>query len=245
MLLSIVKSLFGKKKDAAVPADGSAAHPAGQPPAEAVALDTLDDEELMLRYGRGDVDAFAILVARHEKPLFNFILRSCGRADLAEELLQDVFERVIKSAPRYQKSAKFTTWVYTIARNICIDRARKQSRRTEVSLDAPIKNAEPDGRTLLDGLADLDVHSAAVDRDRAVFRDRLAKALEELPEEQREVFLMREVSGLKFHEIADIVGCPVPTVKSRMRYALETLRGALAVYRDVSFDEDEKVEVVP
>jgi len=70
-------------------------------------------------------------------------------------------------------------------------------------------------------------------------------AVEELPEEQREVFLLKEVSGLKFREIADVVGAPVPTVKSRMRYALEALRGHLAQYEDIRFDEEERVEVVP
>ncbi|MBA2661546.1 MAG: RNA polymerase sigma factor [Bradymonadaceae bacterium] len=232
MLLAIVKNFFGTKTAAAAVAS--------------VKPEDLCDEDLMIAYSKGDLAAFSVLVKRHERALFNYILRSCGRPDRAEELLQEVFMRVIKSADQYQKTAKFTTWVYTIARNLCIDTARKQNRRVEVSLDQPLGDGDDgEGRSMLDSLADLNVRSAGVDHERNEFRDRLADALAALPEEQREVFIMREVTGLKFQEIAEILGCPLPTVKSRMRYALEYLRGALAAYRDHSFDEEEKLEVAP
>jgi RNA polymerase sigma-70 factor, ECF subfamily len=235
MLLAFVKSLFSRKADA--PSEAA-------PARRAVAYEELSDEDLMFAYAEGDVDAFSVLLKRHERPLYNFILRSCRNPDVADELVQEVFLRVVKSGSSYQKTAKFTTWLYTLARNICIDRARKTSRRVEVSLDQKI-GGEDDGRTLLDGLADLNAQAANIDHDRKEFRALLAKALEELPEEQREVFLMREVSGLKFQEISEVLGVPLPTVKSRMRYALEFLRGAMASYRDHSFDEEEKVEVLP
>lgn len=233
MLLAFVKSLFGKKADA----------PREEAPAT-ISLDGLSDEDLMLRYAEGDVDAFAVLLARHERPLYNFILRSCRKPEVAEEIVQEVFLRVVKSASRYQQTAKFTTWLYTMARNLCIDRARKTGKRVEVSLDQSTSK-DPEGRTLLDGLADMNATSANVDHDRQQFRSLLAKALDEMPEEQREVFVMREVSGLKFREISEILDVPLPTIKSRMRYALEYLRGAMASYRDHSFDEEERVEVLP
>ena len=81
--------------------------------------------------------------------------------------------------------------------------------------------------------------------EREQFLERLQEALAQLPEDQREVFLLKEVSGLKFREIAEIVDAPVPTIKSRMRYALQALRGHLAAYEDASFDEEERREVVP
>lgn len=216
MLLAIVKSLFGPKNERS--------------------HDDMSDEELMLAYGEGDVRAFEVLLRRHERPVFNYIYRSVGRKDVAEELLQDVFLRVIRNASNYQQSAKFTTWLYTIARNICIDRARKKGGK-DLSLDQPI--GEDDKGTFLDQVADSS-SQLATDHDRNVFRQRLEDALKKLPEEQREVFVMREISDLKFREIAEILEIPVPTVKSRMRYALEALRGHLSEYADHSFDEEDE-----
>ena len=226
MLLAIVKNLFGKKK-----AEED----------EPMPLDELCDEELMIAYRDGDVVAFEILVKRHERGIFNFIVRSTGRRDLAEELLQEVFLRIVKSAPKYEQTAKFTTWAYTIARNICIDRARKAKKYSEVSLDNTM-GGDDDGQTFKDALVDEDGGSATVDYDKQQFVKRLKGALAELPDEQREVFVMREFSGLKFREIAEVLEIPVPTVKSRMRYALETLRGHLQMYKGHSFDrEDRKI----
>jgi len=217
MIFSIIKSLF-KAKEPESP------------------LEERADEELMLLYAEGEVKAFEILLKRYERPLFNFIVRSVRREDLAEELLQEVFIRVIKSASNYQQTAKFSTWIYTIARNICIDRARKKSGK-ELSLDQPIGDSN-DGRSHVDLVADT-ASQVSTEHDRTVFLGKLEEALARLPEDQREVFLMREVSDLKFREISEILGVPVPTVKSRMRYALEALRGHMAEYAEHSFDEED------
>jgi RNA polymerase sigma-70 factor, ECF subfamily len=222
MLLAIVKNMLGQDAESdedSSPEDDS-------------------DEALMLSYADGDVAAFEELVSRHEKPLFHFILRSCGNQGRAEEILQEVFLRVIKYSDSYKPTAKFTTWLYTIARNLCIDKARKRSRATEISLDEP-RGSDPGGQTLGQRLADGGASAASVEYDRAAFRQRVEEALDELPDEQREVFVLREFSGLKYREIAEAVGCKVPTVKSRMRYALQALRGHLADYLDHSFDREE------
>lgn len=229
MIFAFFKSLTGKKKQA-------------EEVAPSVPLNERTDEELMLAYAAGDVAAFEVLVSRHERPLFNFILRSVGRREVAEELLQETFVRIIKSAPKYQTTAKFTTWAYTIARNICIDRARKFRNRQEYSLNQAI-GGDVNGATFQDHLVDDAASSGSVDVDKRVFLERLQAALDQLPEEQRDVFMMREFSGLKFREIADVLEVGVPTVKSRMRYALEALRGHLAEYREHNFDEDEQIEV--
>jgi RNA polymerase sigma-70 factor (ECF subfamily) len=224
MILAIVKSILGK---------GS-----GEPP-----LEERSDEELMLLYGKGDVRAFEVLYTRHERPVFSFILRSCRRPEVAEELLQEVWGRVIKTAHEYEQKAKFTTWIYTVARNICIDRARRDKRRVELSLDEKLGGEEREGQTFADMLVDDAAQVGHMSHERKVFAKRLERALAELPEEQREVFMLKEVSGLKFREIAELMDVPVPTVKSRMRYALEALRGHLSDYRDHSFDEEEREEV--
>ena len=96
------------------------------------------DEVLMVRYQKGEVRAFEILLQRHRKPIFNFILRFVGSRELAEDLMQEAFLRVIKSAENYKRQAKFTTWLYTIARNLCVDQSRRAKHRKAQSLDAPL-----------------------------------------------------------------------------------------------------------
>lgn len=225
MLLSLFKSFFSRE------------------PPTTVQLDELEDSALMLRYAQGDERAFALLFERHRRPLYTYILRNCGRPDVADELLQDVFLRVINSAATYKPSAKFTTWLYRIARNACIDAARKRSRAELYSLQNTVGD-DDSGQSFQDLLIDDEARAGDADADRRAFRDRLQKALEKLPEEQREVFLLRQLSGLKFREIAHVVDAPLPTIKSRMRYALEALRLELADFRDHSFDEDEQMEMV-
>jgi RNA polymerase sigma-70 factor (ECF subfamily) len=212
------------------------------PPPQPIAQ--IPDEDLMEMYARGLAPAFEVLLQRHERGIFNFILRSVHNRARAEDLTQEVFLRVIKSADRYQRSARFTTWLYTIARNLCIDNARRKNTRKELSLDQKHPHDDgDDGRSLMDQLSDPHAAAGAAQITRQQFRQQLQLALHELPEEQREVFLLREVSGLKFREIADITGIPENTVKSRMRYALETLRGHLEAFRDHSFDLDEAQEL--
>lgn len=190
------------------------------------------DEALMVAYQRGEVRAFEVLLQRHRKPVYNFILRFCHNPAQAEDLLQDTFLRVIKSADSYEKQAKFTTWLYTIARNLCVDASRRGKHRKAASLDAPLSD---DGgtATLLDRVPGT---GPAVDRQAigSELGGKLHAAIAKLSEEQREVFLMREVLDMPFKDIADVVGCPENTVKSRMRYALEKLRLELEEYADLA-----------
>ena len=187
------------------------------------------DEALMLAYQEGDVRAFEILLTRHRKPVFNFILRFVGSRELAEDLLQETFLRVIKGAARYERKAKFTTWLYTIARNLCVDQSRRAKHRKAQSLDAPMSNSGESG-SLLDVVPGKDLPSdrAAVSKE---LHGKIHQALNNLSEEQREVFLMREFLDMPFKQIADVVGVPENTVKSRMRYALEKLRLELDEYK--------------
>lgn len=190
------------------------------------ALAQPSDEELIAAYKNGRVEAFRTLVERHEKPVYRFCLRSLGNPEAAADATQEVFLRVVRNAPRWEQKAKFTTWLYTIARNYCIDEARKgRFRRTE-SLNEPARKDDDGGDERQDRVAAPTPSSDAVmeqRRVRAVIEDTLAQ----LPEEQREVFCLREYSGLAFKDIADAVGANENTVKSRMRYALTALRKAL------------------
>jgi RNA polymerase sigma-70 factor (ECF subfamily) len=189
------------------------------------------DEALMTAYRAGETRAFDKLLARYEKPIWNFLRRFSRDAEAAEDLLQEVFLRVVKDAQESQAAwkgnAKLSTWLYTIARNLCIDRARRGGHREAASLDGTGPSGADSTETLHDRLASPDAPADLVVAGRQAAR-RIDRAITELPDEQREVFLMREVMELPVAEIASVVGASEPTVKSRMRYALEKLRAALA-----------------
>jgi RNA polymerase sigma-70 factor (ECF subfamily) len=188
------------------------------------------DETLMLRYQQGDRAAFAQLVRRHQTALFNFALRQVRAPQVAEDVVQETFVRVVQNAVDFKHEARFTTWIYTITRNLCIDQLRKRALRKHPSLDES-RGEEGDGPSLGEQTAD---PRASVEREATgtELKERIARAVDTLPDEQREVFLMREIANLPFKEIAEITGVPENTVKSRMRYALERLQEALAEYED-------------
>jgi len=187
-------------------------------------LSDLCDELLLAAYREGDSRAFETLLVRYRGPIFNFLLRSARDRGRAEELYQDVWMRVIERCDDFRGDAKFSTWLYTIARNLCIDHQRKMKFRGHTSLDAPqLQSARPVGERVSSfGPSTEQLASGGL------VRERIAHAVEELPDEQREVFLLRQLQGLAFREIAEVVGAPVNTVKSRMRYALEHLQRALS-----------------
>lgn len=176
-----------------------------------------NDERLMLRFQAGDARAFEVLVRRHRTPVFSFLLRLTGDRARAEDLCQETFLKAVRASGDWEPRARFQTWLYAIARNQAVDESRRQAfRRAEALDDAPAAAAVSDGP------------SPDRSAEGALLRPKLEAALAALPDEQREVFLLREYAGLRFHEIASVTGVPENTVKSRMRYALEGLRERLA-----------------
>jgi RNA polymerase sigma-70 factor, ECF subfamily len=169
----------------------------------------------MRRFRGGDGEAFPVLVQRHRARVFAFVLRLTQDRARAEDVLQETWLGVVRGAAGWQPTARFTTWVYTIARNGCLDAARRERHRTA----EPLAGEPPDA-----GSAWSDPERGA---SSAELRTALEVAVAALPVEQREVFLLREVAGVPFREIARVTGAPEPTVKSRMRYALEALRACL------------------
>ncbi len=176
----------------------------------------VSDENLMLAYQGGDRLAFETLLTRHKSGIYNFLYRFIGSKELAEEAFQEVFVRVIKSAENYSPQAKFTTWVYTIARNYCIDQSRKNRLRKVTSLDEKDRENE---MSLADKIPD-EKANPADDIAANQMMGHLERILNEMNPDQKEVFLLRERQGLPFEDIAKVVGSSINTVKSRMRYAL-------------------------
>lgn len=173
----------------------------------------------MLAYQGGDAGAFETLYTRHKGRLFRFMLRSVGNREQVDELYQDVWMRVIESRERYAPSAKFTTWLYTIAHNRMTDHWRRHALRAADAIDdvqaaaeaVPARSGE---------------QPEALAETRADLR-RLANAIAALPHAQREAFLLHEESGMTVAEIAEATGGDVEAAKSRLRYALKKLREAL------------------
>lgn len=211
----------------------------------AATQDNTADEALMESFRDGDARAFEQLVARHQRGVYNYLLRSVRDRGRAEELLQEVFLRVVRAKDRYERTAKLTTWLYSIARNLCVDESRRARFRNHASLDAGRPGKDGDrGQPLLATLAADQVPTDAAAEARTL-RERLAVAVDQLPDEQREVFLLRQMAGLSFREIGETVGIPENTVKSRMRYALEKLRGALDDLRPTAEDRGARKKETP
>ena len=194
------------------------------------------DEELYRRFAGGDERAFEVLLDRHGGKVLGYFHRFFGDRELAEDLTQEVFLRVASSAGRFRGDSSFTTFVFRIVRNLCIDHMRYRSSRPETgarSLEEPGLNGE--GSPLGDRIPARD--PTGVGHARTESREMsgaLEKGLAALPPEQREVFLLREVEGMKFGEIAALTGVTESTVKSRMRYALKALRGSLEAFGKVT-----------
>ena len=171
----------------------------------------------MLAYAAGDAAAFDMLYARHRAPVFRYVRRQVGENRLAEEIFQDVWMRVIKVRARYAASARFTTWLYTIAHNRLMDHFRSaRAAAEELSLcddeneDCELPAPEVDGPESL--LA------------RRRIAERILQAVDALPSAQREAFILQQEGNLTVEEIASVTGVTRETAKSRLRYALAKLR---------------------
>src|SRR5690606_7465788 len=142
---------------------------------------------------------------------------------------QDAFLRVVKRSADFKHESRFSTWIFAITRNLCIDELRKAKHRVHSSLDETSTNGQSLGEKIDGGKPALDGEQGASNNE---LRGGILKAVDSLPEDQREVFLLRQMGGVPFAEIARITGTPENTVKSRMRYALERLQKELREYEE-------------
>lgn len=171
----------------------------------------------MLRYQRGDAAAFEQLYRRHRDPIYRYLLRGLNDAERTRELFQDVWMSVVRSREGWEPRAKFSTWLYRLAHHRLVDEYRSTRPPTE-SLEDDLPVAAPEH---------LHPESAALGQQRL---QRVLQAVQGLPAEQRQAFLLKEEAGLSLEEIGSVTGAGRETVKSRLRYALARLRQEL---RDV------------
>jgi len=182
------------------------------------------DEQLIQRCRDGDLAALEELLDRYRDRLMAFIYSVVRDYHLAEDIFQETFLRVYRQARAFRAGASFKTWVYTIAVNLCRDALRKAKRRPEVSLENGTAVGETDrSRRMIDLIAGKDPGP----REQAGARELeaiLKKELAGLSPEHRQVIILSRLNGLKYREIAEVLGIPSGTVRSRLHYALEQLR---------------------
>ena len=177
------------------------------------------DEDLMLAYARGSMDAFDTLYRRHKGPLYRYLVRQCRNPSTAEELFQDIWANLVRARESYVVAARFTTWLYRLAHNRLIDHYRRHAPASLSSFDdedAGLPEPASPAHEQPDAAYDAKAKAA-----------RLLELLADLPEAQREAFVLQNESGMSIEEIAEATGVNRETAKSRLRYAMAKLRAGM------------------
>ena len=185
------------------------------------------DAVLMLRVKRGDRAAFAALVGKYRQPLFNFVFRTLRDETETEDVAQNTFLQVWKSRARYRRTAKFSTWLFTIARNLCLNEIRRRSRHPAESLEET--HAEHDDQPSRQ-YEDRKVFLPTENVLHSELAKKIEEALAELPENQRTAILLCRQDEVSYEEIAEILGCSLSATKSLIHRGRETLKEKLKPY---------------
>jgi RNA polymerase sigma-70 factor (ECF subfamily) len=186
------------------------------------------DAQLMLLVKDGDVDAFELLVEKYKQPVMNVIFRILRDATEAEDIAQNVFIQVHKSALRYEATAKFTTWLFTIARNLSLNEIRRRNRHPADSLDA--QQDQDDSGWSPKQFEDVSIRLPTDEALRSELESMVDLAISALPENQRTALLLYQKESLPYDEIASIMNCSLSATKSIIHRARETLKKRLKPY---------------
>ena len=185
------------------------------------------DAALMLRVKQGDRDAFEELVEKYKQPVMNMVFRTLRDATEAEDLAQHVFLQVYKSAHRYEISAKFSTWLFTIARNLCLNEIRRRSRHPADSLDQHLAGEEDQPAREIGDRKATAAHDELLQRELV---EKIDEALADLPENQRTAIQLCRQEELSYEDIAEVLGCSLSATKSIIHRAREALKERLKPY---------------
>ena len=202
---------------------------AGRAPSGRARFKDLTDSQVVQQFLDGDPRSFGELVDRYDKRLLNFVYRTVGDRERAQDLVQETFVRVYRHLHRFDQTKKFSTWIYTIAGNLAKNELRNRSRNPLVLFQTIKKNWEADHRPL--EWEDTKLRPDDLFRKRHL-KEMVEKSVAQLPEHHRIVFVLRELEGKTYEEIADITGCNLGTVKSRLNRARNNFARIIAPMLD-------------
>lgn len=188
-----------------------------------------DDIDLMLRVSQGDLHAFECLVKKYQNSIKDFIARQIHDVAEAEDLAQKVFIQVFRAAKRYRPTAKFSTWLFTIARNLCLNEIRRRSRKPSQALDLTPELTSEDKAQNHGGWSE---ESPTQSLLRQELEEKIEQVLAKLPELQRSALLLLDRQGMSYEEIAQTLGKSVSAIKSLIHRARETLKSEIKPYLD-------------
>jgi RNA polymerase sigma-70 factor (ECF subfamily) len=202
-----------------------------------MAADTDPDAVLMLRVKQGDSHAFAELVDKYKQPVFNLAQRMLRDATEAEDVAQNVFIQVHRSADRYQVAAKFSTWLFTIARNLCLNEIRRRARHPADSMDVPHPEHEGQPFHQFEDQKNFTPPESLLHEE---LERKIEEAVAELPENQRVAILLCRQDELSYEDIAKVLGCSLSATKSLIHRGREVLKEKLKPYLRTGVWHDSK-----
>jgi len=187
------------------------------------------DVSLMLEFQKGDISSFEKLLQKHKESIINIIYQFIGERDEAEDLAVEVFLRVYRAAKKYQAKAKFTTWLYKITTNLCLNEIRKKAKLQTISLSKPISAGEEKEEELIEKIADAAPSPQQI-LEKKERNALIRKAIDSLPAKQRMATILQIYEGLSYKEISRILGCSVKSVERRLYWARTNLKERLSSY---------------
>jgi len=195
------------------------------------------DAALMLRVKQGDSEAFAALVEKYKQPVMNLVYRMLHDMSEAEDLAQNVFVQVYKSAERYQVASKFSTWLFTIARNLCLNEIRRRSRHPADSMEETYPDQEDQPRHQFEDKRTFSPPDSLLHGE---LEEKIEEALADLPDNQRIAILLCRQDEFNYEQIAEVLGCSVSATKSLIHRGRETLKQKLKPYLRTGAWQEEK-----
>jgi RNA polymerase sigma-70 factor (ECF subfamily) len=192
-----------------------------------------NEQELLKRAKAGDVAAFEELVEGYQKKLFSLAYRIVGNPEDAADMVQEALIRIFRSIAKFKEQSSFSTWIYRITTNVCLDELRKRKNKKEFSLDQEIHGEDGDMKRQIRSDEMLPDDLA----EQEELRDIVNNAINSLPEDQRIVISLRDIQGLTYSEISQVLNCPEGTVKSRINRARNALKNVLSDKRELFFEE--------
>lgn len=192
-----------------------------------------ENEKILLEKAkRGDIEAFELLIERYQKKVFTIALKMLGNYDDASELAQEALIKVFKSIKNFKEESSFSTWIYRIVTNTCLDELRKRKKRQVIYIDEDISNADGEiKREIVD-------HSMTPEyiTEKKELKKAVNEAIMSLSEEHRTVIILRDIQGMSYEEIAKITNCPEGTIKSRINRARLSLKEIFTKHKELFND---------